>query len=197
MDDEGSVLFSQVWNVLVPARAAYLDSVSPHYDEIFWEVAQRVERTGSLGKAEIAALVVWKRLSAQTRWVTALMSMPDSEVRVITEQAVASVRDPELSRGEAARAGRGAISELPGFVKGDALASAILTSAAPMRMAVYDRRVQRAIDSLGLTLTDRPGRYGRYMDLLDTLLEHDGGAADDWTVRDVDVALYWAGKNPQ
>ncbi|MFJ8755192.1 hypothetical protein ACIREO_38695 [Streptomyces sp. NPDC102441] len=198
MDVEGSPLVCRsVWNVLVPARAAYLDSVSPHYDEIFWEVAQHVERTSSLGKAQIAALVVWKRLSAQTRWVTALLSMPDSEVRAITEQAVASVRDPDLSRGEAARAGRSAISELPGFAKGDALASAILTSAAPMRMAVYDRRVQRAIESLGLTLTDRPGRYGRYMDLLDTLLEDGGGAADKWTARDIDTALYWAGKNPQ
>jgi hypothetical protein len=186
-----------VWNVLIPARAAYLGSVSPHYDEIFWEVAQRVEHTGSLGKAEIAALVVWKRLSAQTRWVTALMSMPESEIRAITEQAVASVKDPEVSRGDAARAGHSAISELPGFVKGDALASAILTSAAPTRMAVYDRRVQQAIDSLGLTLTDRPGRYGRYMDLLDALLKDDGGAADGWTARDVDTALYWAGQNPQ
>ncbi|MEU2944385.1 hypothetical protein ABZ620_25770, partial [Nocardiopsis alba] len=120
----------------------------------------------------------------------------DSHVRAITEQAVASVQNLGLSRSEAARAGRGAISELPGFVKGDALASAILTSAAPTRMAVYDRHVQRAIDSLGLTLTDHSGRYGRYMGILDTLLEHSGGRADGWTARDVDTALYWAGKNP-
>lgn len=184
------------WDVLVPARAAYLASVSPHYDEVFWDVAQRVERAGSLGKTDIAALVVWKRLSAQTRWVTALMSLPDSQVRAITERAVTSVRDISLSRGEAAQAGRSAISELPGFVKGDALASAILTSAAPTRMAVYDRRVQHAIDSLGLTLTNRSGRYGRYMDLLDTLLKHSGGRADGWTARAVDTSLYWAGKNP-
>ncbi|MFH9736023.1 hypothetical protein [Streptomyces sp. NPDC017260] len=184
------------WDVLVPARAAYLASVSPHYDEVFWDVAHGVERAGSLGKTDIAALVVWKRLSAQTPWVTALMSLPDSRVRAITEQAVALVQDLSLSRGEAARAARSVISVLPGFVRGDALASAILTAAAPRRMAVYDRRVQRAVEALGLTLTDDSGRYGRYMDLLDTLLNHSGGCADGWTARDVDTALYWAGKNP-
>ncbi|MER7943611.1 MULTISPECIES: hypothetical protein [unclassified Streptomyces] len=196
LDREESASFCHpAWDVLLPARAAYLASVSPHYDEVFWDVAQRVERAGSLGKTDIAALVVWKRLSARTPWVTALMSLPDSQVRAITEQAVASVQDLGLSRGKAAQAGRGVISELPGFVKGDALASAILTSAAPTRMAVYDQHVQRAVNFLGLTLTDRSGRYGRYMDILDTLLKHSGGRADGWTARDVDTALYWTGKN--
>ncbi|MFE5618287.1 hypothetical protein [Streptomyces sp. NPDC056524] len=197
MNEESASSCHPAWGVLVPARAAYLEAVAPHYDEVFWDVAQRVERLGSLGKTDIAALVVWKRLTAQTRWVTALMSLPDSQVRAVTEQAVASVQDFSLSRGEAAKAGRGVLSELPGFVRGDALASAVLTSAAPGRMAVYDQRVQRAIDALGLTLTDRSGRYGRYMDLLDTLLEHSGGRADGWTARDVDTALYWAGRNRQ
>ncbi|MFF5393436.1 hypothetical protein ACFY5H_34945 [Streptomyces sp. NPDC013012] len=193
-EESGSSCHS-AWDVLISARATYLASVSPHYDEVFWEVAQRVERAGSLGKADIAALVVWKRLSAQTRWVTALMSLPDSQVRAVTERAVASAQDVGLSRGDAARAARGVISELPGFAKGDALASAILTSAAPTRMAVYDRHVQRAINSLGLTLTDHPGRYGRYMDLLDILLTQSGERADGWTARDIDTALYWTGKN--
>ncbi|MEV7405797.1 hypothetical protein AB0N93_36160 [Streptomyces sp. NPDC091267] len=106
------------------------------------------------------------------------MSLPDSQVRAITEQAVASVQDLGLSRGKAAQAKRGAISELPGFVKGEALASSILTSAAPTRMAVYDQHVQRAVDFLGLTLTDRSGRYSRYMDILDALLKHSGGRAE-------------------
>ncbi|MCC5036997.1 hypothetical protein DMH02_028450, partial [Streptomyces sp. WAC 00631] len=149
------------------------------------------------GKMDISALIVWKRLSARTQWVTRLMSLPDSRVRVVTERAVASVRDLTVPRGEAARAGRSAISELPGFRKGDAIASAILTSAAPTRMAVYDQHVQRAIDALGLTLTDDSGRYGRYLDLLETLLKNSGGRADGWTARDVDTALYWTGKNAQ
>jgi hypothetical protein len=60
-------------------------------------------------------------------------------------------------------------------------------------MAVYDRRVQQALDSLDLTLTSAPGRYGRYMDLLDRLLNQGGERAAGWTARDLDTALYWIG----
>ena len=62
-------------------------------------------------------------------------------------------------------------------------------------MAVYDHRVQHALDALSLTLTPAPGRYGRYLQLLDDLL-HDPAHADDWTARDIDTALYWTGANP-
>ncbi|OOQ48266.1 hypothetical protein AFM16_00060 [Streptomyces antibioticus] len=185
-----------MWDVLVPARASYLAHVSPHYDEVLHDVAQRTKHSGSLGKTDIAALVVWKRLSAQTRWVTALMSLPDTHVRAVTERAVTAVRDTTLTRSEAARTGRGIIAELPGFRTGDALASAILTAATPQRMAVYDRRVQHALDTLRLPLTPAPGRYGRYLQLLDDLLHHCGAHADGWTARDIDTALYWTGGNP-
>ncbi|MBO0913288.1 hypothetical protein [Streptomyces laculatispora] len=191
-DEDVTALCGRVWDILVPARASYLAGVSPHYDEVFHEVAQRTQHAGSLGKTDIAALVVWKRLSAQTRWVTALLSLPDTHVRAVTERAVTAVRDTTVPRSEAARTGRGIIWELPGFRTGDALASAVLTAAAPHRMAVYDRRVQHALDTLGLTLT--PGRYGRYMQLLDNLLEHDAARADGWTARDIDTALYWTGR---
>jgi hypothetical protein len=194
---ETAALCGRAWDVLIPARAGYLAAVSPHYDEVLHEVAQRTEHTGSLGKTDIAALVVWKRLAAQTRWVPALMSLPDTHVRAVTERAVTAVRDTALTRSEAARAGRSIVSELPGFRSGDALASAVLTAAAPKRMAVYDRRVQHALHSLGLTLTPTPGRYGRYLHLLDDLLKHGGTRADDWTARDIDTALYWIGKPTQ
>ncbi|MFF9264106.1 hypothetical protein [Streptomyces longwoodensis] len=194
--DELAALCGRAWDVLVPARAGYLADVSAHYDEVFHEVAQRTEHTGSLGKTDIAALVVWKRLSAQTRWVTALMSLPDTHVRAVTERAVTAVRNTTVSPSEAARTGRGIIAELPGFHSGDALASAVLTAAAPTRMAVYDRRVQHALDTLGLTLTPAPGRYGRYLQLLNDLLHHSGTRADGWTARDIDTALYWTGATP-
>ncbi|WP_328459246.1 hypothetical protein [Streptomyces sp. NBC_00448] len=184
---------SRVWDVLAAARASYRSEVSPHYDEVFWEVAGRVEVAGCLGKADIAALMVWKRLSARTRWVTDLMSLPDVAVRMATAEAVRAVRGTETSRGQAAGAGRAALVDLPGFHKGDALASAVLTAAAPARMAVYDRRVQQALDSLDLTLTATPGRYGRYMSLLEQLLEQGGHQAEGWTCRDLDTALYWIG----
>ncbi|MBM7088368.1 hypothetical protein JTP67_07360 [Streptomyces sp. S12] len=194
--EEFAALCDRVWDVLIPARAGYLAGVSPHYDEVFHDVAQRTEHAGSLGKTDIAALAVWKRLSAQTRWVTALLSLPDAQVRSVTEQAVTAVRDTTVPRSVAARTGRGIIWELPGFRTGDALASAILTAAAPQRMAVYDRRVQHALDTLGLPLTPAPGRYGRYLQILDDLLHHGGTRADGWTARDIDTALYWTGGNP-
>ncbi|MFE7427483.1 hypothetical protein [Streptomyces sp. NPDC057545] len=194
--DECTALCDRVWGVLNSARTDYLAGVSPHCDEVFHEVAQRTERAGSLGKTDIAALVVWKRLSAQTRWVSALMSLPDAQVRAVTERAVTAVHNTTLPRGEAARTGRGILWELPGFRTGDALASAVLTASAPQRMAVYDRRVQHALDTLGLILTPAPGRYGRYMQLLDDLLRHSGAHADTWTARDIDTALYWTGANP-
>ncbi|MFJ2272508.1 hypothetical protein ACIOHO_40865, partial [Streptomyces sp. NPDC087849] len=190
--DEFAALCRQAWDTLIPARASYLSDVSPHYDKVLHDVAQRTEHTGSLGKTDIAALVVWKRLSAQTRWVTDLMSLPDTHVRAVT-----AVRDTTLTRSEAARTGRGIIAELPGFHTGDALASAILTAAAPHRMAVYDRRVQHALDTLRLPLTPTPGRYGRYLQLLDDLLHHGRAHADGWTARDIDTALYWTGFSPQ
>ncbi|WP_330285417.1 hypothetical protein [Streptomyces sp. NBC_00576] len=194
--EEFAALCGRVWDALIPARTGYLAAVSPHYDEVFHDVVQRTEHAGSLGKTDIAALVVWKRLSAQTRWVTELMSLPNIHVRAVTERAVTAVRDTTLPRGEAARTGRGIIWELPGFRTGDALASAILTAAAPQRMAVYDSRVQHALDTLGLPLTPTPGRYGRYLQLLDDLLHHGATRADGWTARDIDTALYWTGANP-
>jgi hypothetical protein len=125
------------------------------------------------------------------------MSLPDTHVRAVTERAVTAVHDTSLTRGEAARTGRGIIAELPGFRTGDALASAVLTAAAPQRMAVYDRRVQYALDTLSLPLAPTPGRYGRYLQLLDDLLHHGGAHADGWTARDIDTALYWTGRpNP-
>lgn len=191
--DEHAALCRQAWDTLIPARASYLAHVSPHYDDVLHEVAQRTEHASSLGKTDIAALVVWKRLSAQTRWVTALMSLPDTHVRAVTKRAVTAVRNTTVSRSEAARTARGIIAELPGLRTGDALASAILTAAAPTRMAVYDRRVQHALDTLGLTLTPAPGRYGRYLQLLDDLLHHGGTRADGWSAREIDTALYWTG----
>ncbi|MFI8075956.1 hypothetical protein ACIF85_45580 [Streptomyces sp. NPDC086033] len=67
--------------------------------------------------------------------------------RAVTERAVTPVRDTNLTRGEAARTGRSIMAQLPGFRTGDAVASAILTAAAPTPMAVYDRRAQHALNT--------------------------------------------------
>jgi hypothetical protein len=183
-----------VWSTLSAARDAYRAAVPAAYDEVLTEIAERARDTGSLGKADIAALVVWKRLQAATGWVVELMNLRDTEVRTITAEAVREVRDPAAPRGTAARQGRRALLGLPGCRTGDALASALLTAAAPERMAVYDRRAQLGLELLGYQLTPAPGRYGRYMDLLDDLLGRSGPEAEGWTARDVDTALYWLGR---
>ncbi|MEV3915105.1 hypothetical protein [Streptomyces canus] len=73
------------------------------------------------------------------------MSLPDTHIRAVTQRAVTAVRDTALTRGEAARTGRGTMAQLSGFRTGDALASAILTAAAPRRTALCDHRVQHAL----------------------------------------------------
>jgi len=149
--------------------------------------------SGSLGKADIGALLVWKRLSARTRWAAALMALPDTQVRAATGKAWAAVRDASVPRALAAQAGRAALVSLPGFHKGDALASAVLTAAAPLRMAVYDSRAQLALGSLGIALTAESGRYGRYMGIIDEILARRQPSEQEWTARDVDVALFSMG----
>ncbi|MET9983996.1 hypothetical protein [Streptomyces rochei] len=134
--------------------------------------------------------MLWKRLRADTRWAGALMATADRDVRRVTAVAAVAVRDTSLPRGEAARAGRAALAELPGFTTGDALASAVLTAAAPHRMAVYDRRAHTALRALGIALTDRPGRCSRYITTIDHLLAHAPTPARTWTPRDMDTALY-------
>ncbi|MFD9128674.1 hypothetical protein [Kitasatospora sp. NPDC059571] len=178
------------WQRLATAHAAYHEGAGGAYDEVLREVAARVAAEGSIGKADIGALVLWKRLRADTPWAYALMSLPDTAVRAVTAEAVAAVRDTALDRGTAARRGRAALSPLPGFDRGDALASALLTAAAPDRMAVYDRRAHRGLDLLGLELDHRRGRYGRYMALLDRLLAAAPAPVRGWTARDLDTALY-------
>ncbi|MCG8971329.1 hypothetical protein JRC61_38120 [Streptomyces sp. CL12-4] len=155
------------------------------------QVAHRARTEGSLGKADIGALLLWKRLRADTRWANNLMAVADADVRKATAAATLAVRDNSISSSQAARAGRAALSELPGFTSGDALASALLTAAAPDRMAVYDRRAHTALCSLGVTLTHSPGRYGRYIDAIDRLLAHGPEPARAWTPRDMDTALYY------
>jgi hypothetical protein len=184
---------SQVWETLRAAHAAYKAATSPAYDEVLNEVADRIHTDGSIGKADIGALLFWKRLRADTPWVSELMTWPEEKVREVTKGAVTAVNEGSLSVPDAASAARGALSPLPGFDTGDALASALLLAAAPGRMAVYDRRAQAGLEALGRTLSPARGRYGRYMALVEELrlLAQRNGHA--WLARDVDVALYWHG----
>lgn len=190
------------WGRLLDAHQAYLANASPFYDEAFREVAARIDVRGSLSKADIGALVFWKRLNASTRWARELHALDDERVRNVTGAAVAHARDEFLSVGDSARAGRRALSDLPGFHTGDALASAVLTAAAPARMAIYDRRADKGLRELGIELTPKPGRYGQYMDILDSLVSDARRRGKPLHPRDLDLALFQLGaaekgnKNP-
>lgn len=182
---------SQVWETLRAAYTAYMAATSPAYDQVLKEVADRIQAIGSIGKADIGALLFWKRLRANTPWVSELMTWQEPKVRAVTEKAVRAVTDVSLSVPQAASAGRRELKPLPGFRTGDALASALLLAAAPERMAVYDRRARA-----GLNILHRPllrGRYGRYMELVEELRSIAKQHGHVWTARDVDVALYWLG----
>lgn len=179
---------------IVNALGEYRQEVSSSYDEVLAQVAQRAADVGELGKLDITALTGWKRLNASTRWMSALMSTPDSEVRTITKEAVAKANDGTCSTPAAATKARGVLAALPGFHSGDALASAVLLAAAPRRMAVYDRRAHTGLSRLGYVLTNAPGRYGRYMKVIDQIREECRSARKELTARDVDLALYWIGK---
>lgn len=182
-----------VWEILRDSHAAYVSGTSPAYDEVLREVAGRIRAKGSIGKADIGAMLFWKRLRADTPWVRKLMTMPEEDVRAVTEKAVFAVNDDLLTVPEAASAGRSALAPLPGFNRGDAIASALLLAAAPERMAVYDERARTALKTLGLPLSAARGRYGRYMELVESLRSTADSYGHTWSARDVDVALYWLG----
>ncbi|MDO9381136.1 MAG: hypothetical protein Q7T56_20005 [Nocardioidaceae bacterium] len=167
--------------------------MSPHYDEVFHTVVARAEQDESIGKAEIGALVPWKRLNASTKWALALMQTPDGEVRAATGAAYAAARNRGKSIFDAAFTARGALSALPGFGSGDALASAIICALAPTRMAVYDRRAQAGLQRLELTLTPKSGRHARYMKLLEQLGAEVAAAGTPMSAREIDTALYQLG----
>ncbi|WP_234332273.1 hypothetical protein [Streptomyces sp. NRRL F-5650] len=190
MTDQTGEISNDGWQRLIAAREVYTRLAGGHYDEVLNQVAQRAQSEGSIGKADIGALLLWKRLRADTRWTYALMATSDAEVRRATAAAMTAVLDSSVSISEAARAGRAALVGLPGFTRGDALASAALTAAAPDRMAVYDRPAHTGLRSLGIPLTHAPGRYSRYIAALDHLLDHAPSPAHAWTPRDLDVALY-------
>lgn len=178
---------------LVAAADRYAAEVSGFYDEVVEQVIARVADAGSLGKLDLGALTAWKRLRGDTPWLARLMSRPDLEVRQHTERAVVAARDESRSVAEAASAARSALSPLPGFNTGDALASVVCFVAAPTRLAVYDNRAHAGLRRLGLELDNRPGRYGRYLALIEQCRDELAGEGRVWSARQVDLALYQLG----
>lgn len=179
--------------LLREAVEKYWQNASPFYDEVVEEVAERAAQRGSLGKADIGALVAWKRLNANTRWMNDLMRTPEKTVRAATTNARESALATELNIQAAAGGARSALSPIPGFSVGDALGSAVIYALAPNRMAVYDRRAQEGLELLGLALTPKPGRYGRYMALVEQLMGETTRSGTGLSSREVDLGLFTLG----
>ncbi|MGP9529316.1 hypothetical protein [Glutamicibacter sp. AOP5-A2-18] len=186
---------NELWLHLSNSYRNYITDTSEHYDEVLLEITERFVASGSLGKADIGSLLLWKRLQANTRWAKALLNTPDLEVRGATENVFRFANNEALSVPDAARQARSAIGSIPGFKSGDALASSVIVAAAPTRMAIYDRRAHHGLTLLGIELSNKSGRYSRYMDVLQKLIavaaEHD----EKWTARQVDQALFTLGNS--
>jgi len=182
-----------LWIQLSEAHQRYTADTSTHYDEVLIEVSQRFTEIGSLGKADIGSLLLWKRLRADAKWAKDLMNTPDQDVREATAKTFLAANDGRLDIHEAAKEARSALGSVPGFTTGDALASAVIVAAAPTRMAIYDRRAHHGLSLLKIKLTNSSGRYSRYMqevqNLIGLFMEHD----QTWTAREIDQALFTIG----
>ena len=137
-------------------------------------------------------LSFWKRLRVDTPWVTKLLQWPEADVRKVTGRAVVTA-----CRGDVVKAAgdaREMLRELPGFGQGTALASALLTAAAPARLAVYDKRARSGLQMVELELTeDAPRFYARYMTLIEQCRAEGADVGNRWSARDVDLALWILG----
>ncbi len=181
------------WATLLAAKRGYDTTTSPFYDEVLREVSSRIAASGSAGKLDIGALTFWKRIRADTPSTASLNTISDADVRAITAVAVATVNDLSLDTAEAAGRARGQLQDLPGYRRGDAVASALLTAAAPARLGVFDQRAVRALGLLGLPVNSRRGQYRRYITTLVGLVDLAGSHGLTWTVRDVDTAPFHLG----
>lgn len=182
-------------DALVRYRTRNADGV---YDETLNVVVERVRDVGYLTKADIGSLVLWKRISAQTRWASKLGLTADTCVREITSRAYELANDQSRSTPEAGQEARWVLNSLPGMSSGSegALASAVLVACAPDRMAVWDRRVKQALalPAVGMPVETGNRYYGRYLEkvgVLASALERElGGPVSS---RDVDLALWELG----
>lgn len=178
-------------------------SQPPHtetaYDEVLREVSSRVANQGSIGKADIGALVVWKRSTATAPWSKKLMNMPDSEVRAVTAGAYEIANDPSKSIPEAGGEARQLLRRVPGLGGGGAIASAVLLAMSPTRMAVWDRWANKSLKAIGRKPKGLRHRYKNYLEIVVDLVDAMQESTDSHTVipREVDLALFHAGQNAE
>lgn len=99
-NDTGEILL-KVWK-------SHQGPAAETYDEVLRDVSCHAHEEHSIGKTDIGALVVWKRLNASTRWAKKLMLTPESRVRESTGKAWWIANDDTRSIADAGGAARGA-----------------------------------------------------------------------------------------
>lgn len=186
--------------LLETLQASQSQHTETTYDEVLREVSARVADQGSIGKADIGALVVWKRSTATATWSKKLMNTPDSEVREVTARAYSLINDSSKSIPGAGGEARQLLRRIPGLGGGGAIASAVLLAMSPTRMAVWDRRVNKSLKAMGKSPTGFRHRYTTYLESVVDLADAMQLAAIDSQAvipREVDLALYHAAGKPE
>lgn len=168
-------------------------TISPHYDDVLREVSARIEASGGVGKGDIAVLAFWKRIRTD-RWVENFLSLPEVRVREVTARALAAAAGADLVA--AAQHAREELRDLPGFARGSAMASAVLTAIRPDALAVYDSNANEGLKVVELNLPDdAPDHYSEYMRRVEQCrAEAKTVGGHQWSAHEVDLALYELGK---
>ena len=88
-----NLTLTQRCSALAAALDRYRETVCDEYDETLHDVIDRVATTGSLGKMDLGALLLWKRIRIAA-WAEELLCKPDSDVRRITAKSVTAASWP-------------------------------------------------------------------------------------------------------
>lgn len=165
---------------------AAMDSYPVLYDEVFFQVNERLKESGEAGKLDIAAITFWKRVRPTRRWVEPLMLKRDVDVRAVTREAFASGRHD--------RAALRALAALPGYGNQGPLATALLCAWDPEHFAVMDVHAHNGLKMLGLGVDRGSGEAIRYLEQARKLRDELRPDRPRTTARDVDKGLYLLGK---
>lgn len=170
------------------------DEVGKHsqktpYDDVLHAVRERAKTNGFLTKLDLGALIAWKRIRANAKWVNTLMMTPDREIAEITGRVYA-VANGSGSLVERAADSRKILLGLPGAGPSstNAFASAVLT-ALNEDMPVYDTRALTALERLGIGGRKSVRPYSQYVALVEQIRIAGGFVSN----REVDLGLYWLG----
>lgn len=161
------------------------DDYPAHYDDVLDDVHERLHSNGHASKLDLAALIGWKHVN-NAKWMQTMLLLPPDTV----EAATAAAFEPGLTDGERIAA----LASIPGYGRGGAFTSVLLTAWDPAQFGVYDRRAastgwSRAVtDACSCPRHHLPIWFEHLRQLAEELSALEGMVA--WTARSVDMALF-------